>query len=148
MVRMVARRAPHAPERACAHPARGRARTHRGEYLHARMDETIRIFASIATAIVIEAMPFLALGSLLSAVVEVFVSPARVARLMPRGLLGRVALGVSAGVVLPTCECGVVPVARRLLKKGAPGSSVIAYLLSAPIVKQSTHFSASACCRA
>ena len=75
-----------------------------------------------------------ALGSLLSAVVEVFVSPARVARLMPRGLLGRVALGVSAGVVLPTCECGVVPVARRLLKKGAPGSSVIAYLLSAPIV--------------
>lgn len=98
------------------------------------MDETFRIFASIATAIFIEAMPFLALGSLLSAVVEVFVSPARIARFTPKGLLPRIALGVSAGIVLPTCECGVVPVARRLLKKGAPGSSVVAYLLAAPIV--------------
>ena len=44
------------------------------------------------------------------------------------------ALGVGAGFVLPTCECGVVPVARRLLRKGTPGSVVIAYLLAAPIV--------------
>lgn len=98
------------------------------------MDESFRIFASIAAAIVLEAMPFLALGSLLSALVEVFVSPARIARFTPRGLVGRVALGVSAGLVLPTCECGVVPVARRLMKKGAPGETVIAYLLAAPIV--------------
>ena len=47
------------------------------------MDETFRIFASIAAAIVLEAMPFLALGSLLSAIVEVYVSSERLVRLAP-----------------------------------------------------------------
>jgi len=98
------------------------------------MDDSFRIFASIATAIVLEAMPFLALGSLLSALVEVLVSSARLARAAPRSLLGRIAVGIGAGVVLPTCECGVVPVARRLLAKGAPASTAFAYLLAAPIV--------------
>lgn len=98
------------------------------------MDETFRIFAAIATAIALEAMPFLALGALLSAVIEVFVSPARLARVIPRHLGGRIALGISAGLVVPTCECGVVPVARRLLAKDVPGSTVVAYLLSAPIL--------------
>ncbi len=97
------------------------------------MDD-FQIFSAIATAIVLEAMPFLALGSLLSALVEVFLSPARIARLTPKGLIPRVLVGAGAGFVLPTCECGVVPVARRLLKKGAPGSTVVAYLLAAPIV--------------
>ena len=109
-------------------PAAMRSRFARG------MDESFRIFASIATAIVLEAMPFLALGSMLSALVEVFVSPERVSRFTPRGLIPRVALGVGAGLVLPTCECGVVPVARRLLKKGVPGETAVAYMLAAPIV--------------
>ena len=98
------------------------------------MEETFRIFAAIATAIVIEALPFLALGSLLSALVEVFVSRARIAALAPGGTVGRIAVGVGAGMALPTCECGVVPVARRLLTKGTPPSTVVAYLLAAPIV--------------
>lgn len=98
------------------------------------MDESFRIFVSIATAIVLEAMPFLALGSLLSAIVEVCVSAQRMARAVPTSLAGRLALGVGAGVVLPTCECGVVPVARRLLAKGMPPSTTFAYLLAAPIV--------------
>ncbi len=98
------------------------------------MDDSFRIFASIATAIVLEAMPFLAFGSLLSALVEVLVSPDRIARAVPRSLLGRIAVGVGAGVILPTCECGVVPVARRLISKGVPAPTAIAYLLAAPIV--------------
>ena len=98
------------------------------------MDETFRIFVAIATAIALEAMPFLALGALLSAVIEVFLSPARLARVVPRSVPGRIALGVSAGLVVPTCECGVVPVARRLLAKDVPGTTVVAYLLSAPIL--------------
>lgn len=98
------------------------------------MDETFRIFTAIATAIALEAMPFLALGALLSAVIEVFLSPARLARVVPRSTPGRIALGVTAGLVVPTCECGVVPVARRLLAKDVPGPTVVAYLLSAPIL--------------
>ena len=98
------------------------------------MEDSFRIFVSIATAIFLEAMPFLALGSLLSAVVEVFVSSERLMRATPRSLPARIAVGIGAGVVLPTCECGVVPVVRRLLAKGVPAPTALAYLLAAPIV--------------
>lgn len=98
------------------------------------MEEQLRILVSIAAAIVLEAMPFLAAGSLLSAIVEVCVSSERLVRLVPRSTLGRIGMGIGAGVVLPTCECGVVPVARRLLRKGLPASTTLAYLIAAPIL--------------
>ena len=98
------------------------------------MEESLRIFVSIAAAIFLEAMPFLAAGSLLSAIVEVCVPASRMLRLVPRGPVGRILVGIGAGVVLPTCECGVVPVARRLLRKGLPTSTTLAYLIAAPIV--------------
>jgi uncharacterized membrane protein YraQ (UPF0718 family) len=96
--------------------------------------DSFSLFATIATAIVLEAMPFLAVGALLSAIIEVFVSTDRLARISPRSTAGGVALGIAAGVVLPTCECGVVPVAVRLMKKGVPPYVAISYMLAAPIV--------------
>ena len=79
-------------------------------------------------------MPFLALGALFSAVIEVFVSADRMMRWIPKKILGGVVLGVGAGFVLPTCECGVVPVARRLMHKGVPPFIAITYMLAGPIV--------------
>jgi uncharacterized membrane protein YraQ (UPF0718 family) len=95
---------------------------------------TFKVFSAIATAIFLEAMPFLAIGALLSAVIEVFVSTDRLLRWIPKSVAGGVALGIGAGFVLPTCECGVVPVARRLMHKGVPPFIAIAYMLAAPIV--------------
>lgn len=79
-------------------------------------------------------MPFLAIGALLSAVIEVFVSSDRMLRWITKSVFGGVAMGVGAGFVLPTCECGVVPVARRLMHKGVPPFIAISYMLAAPIV--------------
>ena len=96
--------------------------------------EQFRIFASIAAAIFLEAMPFLALGALLSGAIEVLVPAERVIRRFPKGLATGLSLGIAAGFVLPTCECGVVPVVRRLIGKGVPLHVAIAYMLSAPIL--------------
>ena len=96
--------------------------------------DNLAIFSTIATAIFIEAMPFLAIGALLSAIIEVFVSADRLSRISPKSTAGGVALGIGAGLVLPTCECGVVPVAVRLMKKGVPPYVAISYMLAAPIV--------------
>lgn len=96
--------------------------------------DSFTLFATIAAAIFLEAMPFLAIGALLSAVIEVYVSADRLARISPSSAGGGIALGVAAGLVLPTCECGVVPVAVRLMKKGVPPYVAIAYMLAAPIV--------------
>lgn len=96
--------------------------------------EQFRIFSSIAAAIFLEAMPFLALGALLSGAIEVLVTPERLIRRIPKSLPAGLSLGIAAGVVLPTCECGVVPVVRRLIGKGVPPHIAIAYMLSAPIL--------------
>lgn len=98
------------------------------------MFETFELFSAIAAAIFIEAMPFLVIGALFSATIEVFVSTERLLRCIPRSLAGGLVLGIGAGFVLPTCECGVVPIVRRLMRKGVPPFIAIAYMLAAPIV--------------
>lgn len=98
------------------------------------MLETYTIFSTIAVSIFIEAMPFLAIGALLSAVIEVYVPTDKLMRFVPEGVGRSIALGVGAGFVLPTCECGVVPIARRLMHKGVPAHMAISYMLAAPII--------------
>lgn len=91
-------------------------------------------FALIFTSLVVEALPFILLGALVSAFMEVFVSDrvfARVARLpLPLQLPGA-ALG---GMAFPVCECGSVPVARRLIAKGVHPAAGLAFMLASPIV--------------
>lgn len=98
------------------------------------MLDQLTIFVTSATAVILEATPFLLLGSFIGALLEVFVSPATMARFIPRSLAGKVLMGVFGGMVLPTCECGVVPVARRMLLKGVPPSTTIPFMLAAPVI--------------
>lgn len=98
------------------------------------MLESLSIFATAATAIIMEAAPFLLLGSLIGALLEVFVPPDTLARFIPRSAAGQVLTGVFAGMVLPTCECGIVPVVRRLLLKGVPPRVAIPFMMAAPVI--------------
>ena len=91
-------------------------------------------FAQVFLSIILEAAPFILIGSLLSGAMEVFVPRGALARIMPRRTLPAVCLGAACGVVLPMCECGIMPVVRRLLRKGVPVSAAVAYMLAAPIV--------------
>ena len=95
---------------------------------------SLRVFASVAVSIFLEAAPFLLLGSLISAGFEHLVPQERLARWTPQGRLPAVGLGLVAGMILPTCECGVVPITRRLLSKGVNPAAAITYMLSAPVI--------------
>ena len=94
----------------------------------------VQSFVVIFTSIVVEALPFIVLGAVVAAGIEVFVPRNafdRVARL-PLGLqLPAAALG---GFAFPVCECGSVPVARRLIAKGMHPASGLAFMLAAPIL--------------
>lgn len=96
--------------------------------------QEISLFATVATAIVMEAAPFLLLGSLVGAVLEVLVSEKTLLRFIPRNAAGQVAVGVLGGMLLPSCECGIVPIARRLLLKNVPPRTAIPYMMTAPVV--------------
>jgi uncharacterized membrane protein YraQ (UPF0718 family) len=74
------------------------------------------------------------LGAAVSALIEVFVPSSVFARLarLPRGLQQPIAgLG---GFAFPVCECGSVPVARRLVSKGLAPAAAITFMLAAPIL--------------
>ncbi len=96
--------------------------------------EQLTTFATIFLGIFIEAAPFLLLGSLASGLVEVFVSKDDMARVVPRNLIGATIVGGMMGFVFPVCECGVVPLVRRLFNKGIPISMGVSFLLAAPII--------------
>lgn len=91
-------------------------------------------FATISLGIFVEAVPFLLLGTLASGMVEVFVDQETLARYIPRRALAASFGGALLGLAFPVCECGVVPLARRLFRKGLPLSSGVAFLLAAPVV--------------
>jgi uncharacterized membrane protein YraQ (UPF0718 family) len=91
-------------------------------------------FVTIFLGIFIEAAPFLLMGSLASGLIEVFVSRETILRLAPRRALPAALVGAGLGFAFPVCECGVVPVTRRLQQKGLPLSTGVAFLLAAPVV--------------
>jgi uncharacterized protein len=96
--------------------------------------DTAQTFLVIATSIVVEALPFVLLGALVSALLEVYVPDrafAAVARLPLRLQVPGAAL---AGFAMPVCECGSVPVARRLILRGVHPAAAIGFMLSSPII--------------
>jgi len=84
--------------------------------------------------VLFEGVPFLLLGSIISGFVDVFVSPERMARLLPGRGIGSVFLSGLLGLIFPMCECGSVIVIRRFIRKGLPLSAAVTYMLASPIV--------------
>lgn len=92
----------------------------------------LQVFSTIFQGIFIEAVPFLLLGTIASGIVEVFVNRDELARYVPRDALRGVLAGAVLGFCFPVCECGVVPLVRRLFNKGMPLHVGVAFLLAAP----------------
>ncbi|HMG43874.1 MAG TPA: permease [Acidimicrobiales bacterium] len=91
-------------------------------------------WATVFVALVVQAMPFLVLGVGVSAAVAAFVPPGLLPRVLPRRPVAAVPLAAAAGLALPGCECGSVPIAGRLVRQGAPPAAALAFLLAAPAV--------------
>ncbi|MFQ3548891.1 MAG: permease [Armatimonadota bacterium] len=92
-------------------------------------------FTTILASILLEAMPFMLIGSIVSGLIEVFVPRELITRKLPQNRFLAVALAGLLGIIFPICECGIVPVVRRLIKKGLPLSCAVTYILAGPIVQ-------------
>jgi hypothetical protein len=97
-------------------------------------DGPVTAWSTIFVAVVVQALPFLVFGAALSAAVTAFVPPAVWATAMPARATVAVPVGVTAGALLPGCECAAVPVAARLIRQGVTPSAAVAFLLSAPAI--------------
>jgi uncharacterized membrane protein YraQ (UPF0718 family) len=92
--------------------------------------EFIRTFISI----LYEALPFIVLGAVIAGLLEVLVPQSLVARLIPSNRILAIGSGAFLGILFPMCECGIIPVMRRLLRKGVPLSVCVCYMLAGPII--------------
>jgi uncharacterized protein len=91
-------------------------------------------FLIVFGSLLVEATPFILLGAFVSAAIEVFVPTSTFAQLgrLPKPL--QLPAAALAGIAFPVCECGSVPVARRLVSKGLAPSAAITFMLAAPIL--------------
>ena len=89
---------------------------------------------TLAISVLIESLPFVMLGVILSIAVQVWVPPGVLERWMPRRAWARRAVLSLLGMVVPVCECGNVPFARGLLMRGFSVPETMTFLIAAPIV--------------
>lgn len=104
-------------------------------WLGPRLDSpALQTWATVFFAIVVQSIPFLVLGVLLSGLISAFLSERLVARMLPRHPALAVPVAGVAGIGLPTCECAAVPVASGLARRGVPTAVALTFLLAAPAV--------------
>jgi len=95
-------------------------------------------FLTLLLSVIVEALPFIILGVLVSVLVQRFVSTEKLFRYLPKNThLRRIILSF-LGVFLPVCECGNVPVARGLMAKGLSVPEAVTFLLAAPVINPIT----------
>jgi uncharacterized membrane protein YraQ (UPF0718 family) len=91
-------------------------------------------WTTVFVSVLVQAAPFLVFGVVLSAVIAVFVPQAFWAKALPRHPALAVPAAGLAGVVLPGCECGSVPIAGSLIRRGVTPAAALAFLLAAPAI--------------
>lgn len=94
----------------------------------------VRLWSTLFVSICVQALPFLVLGVVVSGLIAAFVSPDLVQRIVPKRPLFAVPSAGLAGMALPGCECGSVPIAGRLVAAGTPPAAALTFLLAAPAI--------------
>jgi uncharacterized membrane protein YraQ (UPF0718 family) len=93
---------------------------------------------TLAASVVIESLPFVFLGVIISIAVQLWVPTRMMEAVVPRRGIPRRAVLSLLGVVLPVCECGNVPLARGLMMRGFSVADSVTFLLAAPLLNPIT----------
>ncbi|MBU2669195.1 permease [Actinoplanes bogorensis] len=94
----------------------------------------LQTWTTVFVSVLVQAAPFLVFGVALSAVIAVYVPRSFWARALPSHPALAVPTAGLAGVVLPGCECGSVPIAGSLIRRGVTPAAALAFLLAAPAI--------------
>jgi len=98
------------------------------------IQEQAATVATLALSIILQALPFILIGVLVASLIRYWLREEWIARLVPgKGVMGVIA-GSLLGLIFPVCDCGVLPVARGLVRKGVSMHTALAYLLTAPVI--------------
>ena len=102
------------------------------------MPTPLQDFLTFLISIVVEALPFVVLGIIISVTVQVWLPEGWLLRRLPKCRWARQVTISLLGVFVPVCECGNVPLARGLLVQGLSASESLVFLLAAPVLNPVT----------
>ncbi|TES50089.1 permease [Halalkalibacterium halodurans] len=105
------------------------------------LPESLLTFNVIFLSIFIEAIPFVLIGVLIAGIIQVFVTEAHLKRFIPQHPFLAVISSCFIGALFPACECGIVPIVRRLIAKGVPLYAGVGFLLTGPLINPIVLFS-------
>ncbi|WP_096199639.1 permease [Bacillus sp. FJAT-45350] len=98
-------------------------------------------FFTIFLSLFLEAIPFILAGVIISGVIQVFVTAEHIQRLIPKNKFIAIVSSCTLGAIFPACECGIVPIIRRLLLKGVPLYAAVGFMLTGPLINPLVLFS-------
>ncbi len=96
---------------------------------------------TIFLSIIIEAIPFVLIGVFIAGFIQIFLTEEQISRWIPKNKFSAILMSCSLGALFPACECGIVPIVRRLIGKGVPIYAGIGFLLTGPIINPIVIFS-------
>jgi uncharacterized membrane protein YraQ (UPF0718 family) len=94
----------------------------------------LQTWTTVFVSVMVQAVPFLVFGVALSAVIAVYVPRSFWSKALPKHPALAVPVASGAGVILPGCECGAVPIAGSLIRRGVTPAAALAFLLAAPAI--------------
>ncbi|KOO47659.1 permease [Priestia koreensis] len=96
---------------------------------------------TIFISILIEAMPFVLLGVIISGIIQMFVTEEMLAKIIPKNRFLSVVVTTLLGAIFPACECGIIPITKRLIAKGVPLHAAAGFMLTGPVINPVVIFS-------
>jgi uncharacterized protein len=99
------------------------------DYIYNRLSD----FAMIFIGLLVESMPFVVLGVTVSTLVAKYVKTSLILKVKSKNNLLSHVQTMFIGMFLPVCECGNIPLAKRLPIMGFKPSEVVTFMLAAPI---------------
>ena len=102
--------------------------------LFSELKVDLNTIVNVFLGIILQAVPFLLIGVLLSSLMQTYVSDALVERYFPKSLpLGMLA-AVVGGFCLPVCDCASIPIFRTLVRKGVPLPAAVTFMSVSPVI--------------
>ncbi len=101
----------------------------------------LSMFKVTFLSVLFEALPFILLGSFISSLINEFITEEQIQKFIPKNKILAVLVASFSGLLFPVCECAIIPIMRRLIKKGLPIYVAIPFMVSVPIMNPVVLFS-------
>lgn len=94
----------------------------------------VNTIINVFLGIILQAVPFLLIGVLLSSAIQIFIPYGAIERRFPKSMSLGMLVAILGGFCLPVCDCASIPIFRSLVKKGIPIPVAVTFMTATPVI--------------